>query len=688
MRMRLTRKLHELHPTLLCLCWLCISLLTSIEVLAEPSPVGNWTGKHSRLVWLQDHGDGTDALARSNHLMLYGYDSEDGKGERPLLPNVGNFFKPLLTPDGQQVVVSNRNTRQMYLIEWASGKVTELGSGVAIEVWQEPKRNVLLTKTTWVYCLVGEQPEIEYGTTQPLYRFPLDNPEKKELVWDQTHLSWSNLQISRDGDAIGGLFPWPNAGVLWGKKKQLQRIGNGCWTSLSPDNSKLLWIFDGLHRNIQIHNITNGESWKVNMNGVPAIGGYEVYHPRWSNHPRYFVITGPYTKGEGGNKISGGGEKVEIFIGRFDEQARLVEDWIQVTTNNRADFYPDLWVEDGEKAQLSDAVAHNNIPAAAQKWPTNPEGLVFLWENMKATNQLAPDSPSGFFQCNIELRGQALHTKHYQLSTIGGWGETGEAGKKIGSVLAKSQQATVEFVLTPVQDAIGPIMTLYDGDRPQLQITQDQEQLVVHSFGANNNQVRWQALSENGKPLHFLLHLDGRKALLFKNGENLGDKPLSINFAQATINSFLIGDKNGNWQGTLENIALYNRLLAPQEVSHNYRLASQGFSSRSKIPTLILEGMLMERTEIPAPDAIGAYRRAMVVNTYAVEKVLQGEYTGNKIMVTEWAVLDQKIIKTYPSPPGTERLVLERFNDHPELEGERQMMDIFEPELEMFYRLL
>ena len=34
-----------------------------------------------------------------------------------------------------------------------------------------------------------------------------------------------------------------------------------------------------------------------------------------------------------------------------------------------------------------------------------------------------------------------------------------------------------------------------------------------------------------------------------------------------------------------------------------------------------------------------------------------------------------------------ERLTLEKFSDHPELEGERQMMDVFEPDLEMYYRL-
>lgn len=98
-------------------------------------------------------------------------------------------------------------------------------------------------------------------------------------------------------------------------------------------------------------------------------------------------------------------------------------------------------------------------------------------------------------------------------------------------------------------------------------------------------------------------------------------------------------------------------------------------------------GTLLDTTEIPAPDSIGAYRRALVVNSYSVDDVVQGEYDQDRILVAEWAVLDRKIIKEYADSAQTEQLVLEKFDDHPELEGERQMMDIFEPDLDMYYRL-
>lgn len=649
--------------------------------------IGGWTGRHTRLVWLQDQGNGADALAQGKNLMLYGYDSADGRGERPLLPKAGNYFTPLITPDGSQVIVSNRLTRQMFLVDWDSGKVLELGEGVAVAVWQDPKPSLLLRRTTtWVYCLSGPQPENKYGSAQPLYRFPLDKPKKKELLWNKTNLNWSNIQLSRDGELMGGLFPWPDGGVLWMKDKRFQRLGKGCWTSLSPDNSKLLWVFDGLHRNLQMHDVNSGKSWNININGAPGIGGYEVYHPRWSNHPRYFVLTGPYVKGEGGNRIGGGGEKVEIYIGRFDERAQKVEDWLKVTANGRADFFPDLWIEGGSEARLAGSVAEAGGAVETGVWPASRDHLVFVWENMKAANQLDEKSPVGFFQSNIDLRGSALFTRDFALSTGGGWGETGEAGRKIGVALAKSGQLGVEVTLTPQEDQQGRIVSLSAGDQPGLIVAQQGGDLLVHT--AHGDAAAWPGLLVAGKPLHLVLNATGDGLELFAGGKSLGKKPGKFNPAEAAIDTLQFGDPAGGWHGILEGLAIYDRPLQDSEIAANSRLAEDRSNKRTAATDrLVVEGKLDQTTEIPAPDSLGAYRRALVVNTYSVERVDRGKYGPDRVLVAEWAILDRTLVKQYNPTALPERLVLEKFNDHPELEGERQMMDVFEPELEMYYRL-
>ena len=93
--------------------------------------------------------------------------------------------------------------------------------------------------------------------------------------------------------------------------------------------------------------------WTVNINGAPGIDGFEVWHPRWSNHPRFLTMTGPYAVGGADNKIRGGGHGVEVHVGRFSPDHTRVEAWIQVTANDAPDFYPDVWIDPTADAPAS-----------------------------------------------------------------------------------------------------------------------------------------------------------------------------------------------------------------------------------------------------------------------------------------------------------------------------------------------
>lgn len=134
----------------------------------------------------------------------------------------------------------------------------------------------------------------------------------------------------------------------------------------------------------------------------------------------------------------------------------------------------------------------------------------------------------------------------------------------------------------------------------------------------------------------------------------------------------------------MEKIGIYDQQLSRQRIKETSSLAKR-VARPDGVDTTLIEGHLLETTEIPAPDSIGAYSRALVVNTYKVDRVIDGVFEEDRILVAEWAVLDRKVVKTYSQE--SEQLTLEKFSDHPELEGERQMMDVFEPDLEMYYRL-
>ena len=312
------------------------------EPLTTPADIiQSVTGGRTRIVWIRDLGDGTDILGFGDQVVLMGLDTGHTSGEQMIVATPGTYAKPLITPRGDRVIYANRQDDGVYLVNWDGTKDTRLVSGFPLVVWIDPT-----TGDEWVYVGTdarGTAPE-SYGA---VHRHPIDRPDTRELVWDKRAVNGDSFQVSRDGRLAGALARWPDAGVLELPNGEWRQLGEGCWTSLAGDDSGLFWYLDGQHRNLtMVDTETSPEDrWTVNINGAPGIGGYEIYHPRWSNHPRFLTMTGPYTVGGADNKIRGGGHGVEVHIGRFAEDHRSVEAWVQATTNEDADFYPDVWVD-------------------------------------------------------------------------------------------------------------------------------------------------------------------------------------------------------------------------------------------------------------------------------------------------------------------------------------------------------
>lgn len=317
------------------------------------------TGTRTRVVWCQDTEEsGSDIFAQGSRLRLMGLDTGDRRGERAIVPEVLNYTKPLITPTGSRVVFSNRQKQKVYVVNWDGNGLKEIADGMGLEVWMDPQDHV-----EWVY--VGTDPaEAKGDAFGTVRRYQISNPSVCELVWDKAPVNPDSFQLSADGTRAGACFPWPNCGVAILPNESWKQYAKGCWTAFSPDNSYILWIFDGSHRNIELFAAEGEKSWKINVNSAPGIDGYEVYHPRWSNHVRFMTMTGPYRLGgEGATRVRAGGPGVEIYIGRFDPTLTKIERWARVTNNKSGDFFPDVWIEGGENAtaQIRTEIAPEKI---------------------------------------------------------------------------------------------------------------------------------------------------------------------------------------------------------------------------------------------------------------------------------------------------------------------------------------
>lgn len=653
-------------------------------------------GAHARIVWnqSQDLRD-PDTFSSGKQQFLMGIDSRDGQGQRILIKERGNYTRPLISTDGKTILYTSRRQyrkgrlgiqeAEIFRSDWNGSSPIRVTEGWAVQCWRDPSSGI-----EWVYAVNDWSPT---GTQTPdpkrLFRFPLNNPEKSEVIYDETTLDPDSIQLSRDGLQASGGFPWPNAGIFTfdGKTVTTQKLLNGCWPSHSPDSSHVSWVFDGNHRTATFFANDSGKSWKVNFN-PPETNGHEMYHPRWSNHPRYLVITGPYKSGKKRtNPIYRGGRSAEIYLGRFDAKLSKVEAWLEITGNSLGDNYPDAWIEGGDTAQLS-GFGVNEIKSAKDDdskltWPTNTTDLVFLWRDHHLSNSWrTPDGHS--HETRIECREAARFGPNLEMTLDGGDVVVEEAASQ--NIIQKridQPDHTFEALVLP------PSAETKDNDQnaahifrsPFFSISMRQGYFFLSDHNSDQN---WKCADATPpKPFQLaVIHrragitvfINGTKAELVTQDQPKSDKPDSLIFG-------------GNWGGGLLNLALYQRALDASEVLKNTETARKRvvkFQPRST--PLKVRAKLLEVTAPPSPESITPYTSSLVTCLYEVEQVLSGELKEKRILVKQWGLLNRLPVIGFPVQEGKiYDLLLESESIHPELKGERVTDDTSTFDLEPWF---
>ena len=660
------------------------------------SEIRDLTQAQTRIVWCRDIGAGAHSGngAVVTQRRLIGFDTEDGRGERVILPALSDYARPMLTPRGERVIFSNQQENKIYIVNWDGSGLRCLGNGFAMAVWRDPTGGV-----EWVY---GAAPITNSDAYWPIQRAPIDCPDQIETVWTRTKVHADNFQLSADGRQAGGVFPWPDCGIAELPDRDWKKYGKGCWPSLAPDNSGLFWIFDGAHRNLTLFKADTDERWVVNINQAPGIEGYEIYHPRWSNHPRFMAMTGPYKLGDGDNRIRGGGPAVEIYLGRFDSRFRAIERWVRVTYNTNADFYPDVWIAPGparDQPGSAAAVAPRkaaSTPVAMIPWPGNTAGLVFLWENRSSKNEIMTAGGQAGWTCRAEPRGRARFDRYFGMDLSEGVFTTEPAiGKRLLATCQTGNQFSVEAVLTPRQTELpegSRVISFAGGETDNMILSQENDRLVLRLITSGSHDMR-PVVSlcrlTSGVPQHVIVSYAPGRLQCFLNGQPLH---VTNTFAGGLESwgpgNLVFGDQNRFWPGTLDHIALYGRAIQAPEARKNYARIADRLKIRCALARLVLNARLAEVTSIPTPASIRPYRRALVVNRYDNLTVIHGQCAEQQILAAHWAILDGQVLDTARRQKGKEyRLTLEPFDAHPELEGERLIMDSEEFLLPLYYEV-
>lgn len=658
------------------------------DIAREPVEQALWdlAGRRLRITWLQDTADGSDYLARGTSLQLMVLDSDDGLGERAIIPPGRNMAKPMFTADGERIVFSDRHAGTMHIVNRDGGDLETLGAGFALLTWRDPDTDV-----EWLYYAEGWVDDEKILPTHTSIsrralpesggrvRLPFARIRRKlgtQVVWDQTRISEDSFQISADGRYASAVFPWPEVGVLDVRNAQWRRIGRGCWVALAPDNSYLLWILDGPHRNLTLFNTISGESWAVKLNELPGTGRYEVYHPRWSNHPRVLGVSGPYKVGEGSYRLPGGGAEVEIHVGRFSADFQSIEHWVRATYNNHANFYPDIWVEpdpDGPAAREDGPLP--TLAPRATRWPLSDDSLLYLWEHGAAQNEVTDPHTGRRRIFRPEPRDLARYGRRHEMWLAGGYFIDPH-----GPALAR--EFSIECTLrSPAAIDDEALVIGYGNEFGLFEVNGDW--ILRHG----DRSIPLTAVDTNA-PVHLVIGVARDRLHLHVNGELTLNQPLASRVAPPSGGILHFGghpELPGDWPGHLSHVALHGRLLSDREIMQHHRLTREELGPLGAGGVRSARARVVGRSALPTPEDIAPYRRALVVNEY---ELMEGEQAGERILVAHWAILDGRVLDTADRPLDAEYdLQLAPFEKRPELEGERLAMDTEDITLRMFYDL-
>lgn len=638
-------------------------------------------GARVKLVWVENPvPQGKDTFARTEELRLVGFDSQ-GADRHVIAEKLANYTRPLLTPDGTQVLY-NANAAtgtelhpQMHLVDWDGQNDRVLGPGFVVAVWLDPS-----TKVSWVYALEKLLPSSRAGLLgERLFRFPLTDPKTHEAIWDKTDLTTDNLQFSRDGQRFAAQFPWPEGGWADLATGSMHRMARGCWTSFAPDNSYLAWIFSGTHKRLKMHDTVSGKLWEVSLLDAPGLNGWQGYHPRWSNHPRFFTMSGPYPPRSKDPKQSltrPGASYADIYLGKFSAKMDKVEAWARITANLYGDFYPDAWIQGAETAVLENFPQSAPLPPReeAPPWPATTDHLLYGWATGEALNQL----PGRHMTCRSIAHGIGRFGRRQEMILDGGWFET-EKGttEALATALPAAAGLTLEFLLSETAAAAAPVRLIAlvkADDTPYLEITRTASDVVCRLGSATaSTPLAWQP----GAPQHLVLRLNAEGLQWFANGVPSALVPMTPGPLAAMRDARLqFGSPAGvptGWSARLQNIGLsdvaYEDAVVRQQ--ENFR----DLKPLAPLPQIKLRARCVAATE-PDESQLASYQRMLVDHTYEVIAVLEGKLEAKKINVLHWAVLDRKRVPGIPRKQGQEfDLTVEAFADHPELGSELQQSE-------------
>lgn len=663
--------------------------------------------------WLKDK-----ATKEKLAISIVGFDTNEGV-ERVIVEAPTGCNTPLITYDGSKVIYTDFSENTCYVVNWDGTGKRVLGTGkyrFAAAYWRDPSNG-----TEWVYynlhyiqtgghdgqMAVCDPSAVWTKKGDPcIVRRRLDGKGDYETVWDQSNC-WYEFSLSADGTRAGGAFEtWPNCQVANLKTGELEKYGIGCVPNFAPDDSGRFFYFVGSHASIEFL-----EAGKKNLRTIPlnfpknGMRGNEAWPIRWSTDVRFVSVSGPWAQHTNWAPAN-------VQLGRFNADFTAFEAWVTLTnTPDFLDAEPYMWVAPAPaQAPVNTAAPDTHSPApvtppavATTKTDTPTEaGTLFNWPhgNWKETPAIAFD-PDGkqIKDYMLTEQGYAHLGRRYQMVIRHGAFLAPGAAKYATAQVNASGNFGLAMMLTPDRSetpGLRQVFSLGDAGKKCFVIEQDKDSLRITYRTKDGKAVPIRVRLSGSSPMHLAVSAVPGEVVAFVDGKKAASLP--VRDAQKAARQ--AGDWSGDaivfghgtevtqpWQGEIESIVLTSRPIDASEAVKLCDAARARIAAQKEVPRVRVRARLTQRSEIIKPEVM-TYSRGLALYEYEVQQVIEGQYTEKKIYVYHWVLMDKHLLPIVQRPIGEVcDLVLEPFEDHPQLQRDCQSNTLEGEDIELNHTL-
>jgi hypothetical protein len=312
-----------------------------------------------------------------------------------------------------------------------------------------------------------------------------------------------------------------------------------------------------------------------------------------------------------------------------------------------------------DRSQRANPLAIGEVPVKASFWPDNSARAAFVWETGNKPNLVRDPFSGEVHSYTTEWRNRSWMDHNHAMVFDGGMCNIqGIRDVWFNDIRQSDHPGQVSFQCT-----ITPRNMERDN---QLVSTVGLKQMKDRLFLGNHEL----GVLEANKPYHVLIASGDGELRAYLDGKEVLKEPKKWSFEGALC--FGGGLNIIPWFGTMEGVALYNRVLSADEAKAEYEAYRKLLAARKPVLTVQVEAELVERSSVPTPAQILPYRKGLSVYEYKVRKVIRGKLATVKIRVAHWTVLDRDPTRASSLPVGAVMdLTLERFEDNPQLKGQQ-----------------